>query len=708
VFNLQRVRHYFLIEGWRPEDQPLEKPSFGERLISFKTMEPPLRVLGGLAFSQLVVAALLIAVKDLPVGEVWFTRDRLPNPAGMHISIVALTACILFVLFGLALATTGYFLAHRAARVWIAALGLPIVISVQPSLLALWLVFAIAAVLVRIYYVRFWTKKLTPWLLWPILMLVTGSGIVTFWLLKRMVFITTFALAIATITICLWPLIMLAGTDWAEIFDTAGEWLASKSTQNKAAWGAAVAALAVIEVLILAHRHGWGLLWGMPEVIFGILVLRFVLRVAHFPAHWPTHLPKGSVILTMVGGLIAFPAGSLMLLVAPGWLAVVAAVLGVVVAPFVLLIILSRRARLTWLLPVLLFLVVMDLLPLCSVYGMSKITPSDSGIIQGRLFTSFYFLDGPLLLAAVLSIVIPAKDLRARRPAREVIEHLRTLFVLSTSVLGVYWLGSFVYQKAITAGESFRPALAAIVLIALTWDTLVSGHEITNVDGTLFPRRSRVLLFFGYISLAATTVLFWVSLKFTPGEELFGILSNLEGIVQFGLATLAPTLLVTLFILRLRPTFARDQQLPQVDKHSSAKAVVTRYLVTAALIGTVVTFLVVPTILILPLRMFGHTETPVTMKIYEIYGVVSTLFFLIIGIPMLGFYKWRGWVSWRRFAAGGVLVAILGEGFLMSPFLGPNRMSPALALTTISVIAGLCAGTVLWAVGRGTSRLLRR
>jgi hypothetical protein len=121
-------------------------------------------------------------------------------------------------------------------------------------------------------------------------------------------------------------------------------------------------------------------------------------------------------------------------------------------------------------------------------------------------------------------------------------------------MLGLYWLGGTVYQKAITASESFSLALAAVVLIGLGLEVLMSRHKITN-NGILFPRRSRILLFFGYIVLAATSVAFWASLKI-GSKQLLPIFSSPDSLVQFGLAGMAPCLLVSLFILRLGRTFA--------------------------------------------------------------------------------------------------------------------------------------------------------
>jgi hypothetical protein len=135
-----------------------------------------------------------------------------------------------------------------------------------------------------------------------------------------------------------------------------------------------------------------------------------------------------------------------------------------------------------------------------------------------------------------------------------------------------------------------------------------------------------------------------------------------------------------------------------------------RYLIKASLIGGATTFLVVPTILVAAVRLLGvGPKTPVAadlLSIYILYGLVSTVIFVLVGVPMLGLLRRIGWASWPTFAFGGVVVAIIGEALLMISGIGYWDVTNVGLLTrntTTLAISGFCAGTIFWAIGRGSS-----
>jgi hypothetical protein len=140
-----------------------------------------------------------------------------------------------------------------------------------------------------------------------------------------------------------------------------------------------------------------------------------------------------------------------------------------------------------------------------------------------------------------------------------------------------------------------------------------------------------------------------------------------------------------------------------------------RYLFKATLIGVVVSFLVIPTVLLTAvrlLRLAPRTLVPTDLlNVYVLYGSVSALVFLILGVPIVSLYRRRGWVSWPMFALGGVFVAMIGEGLLMISGIGYWDVANVALLvqnTTMLAVGGFCAGTVFWAISRGTSLLVRK
>lgn len=141
----------------------------------------------------------------------------------------------------------------------------------------------------------------------------------------------------------------------------------------------------------------------------------------------------------------------------------------------------------------------------------------------------------------------------------------------------------------------------------------------------------------------------------------------------------------------------------------------TRYLVKASLVGGAVTFLVVPTILVSAARFLGVApKTPVAadlLGIYVLYGSVSTVIFVLVGVPMLGLLRRIGWASWPAFAFGGAVVAIIGEALLMISGIGywdVTNVGLLVRNTTMLATSGFCAGTIFWAIARGSSLLSQK
>jgi hypothetical protein len=135
-----------------------------------------------------------------------------------------------------------------------------------------------------------------------------------------------------------------------------------------------------------------------------------------------------------------------------------------------------------------------------------------------------------------------------------------------------------------------------------------------------------------------------------------------------------------------------------------------RYLVKASLVGAAVTFFVVPTILITAARLLGVApKTPVTddlLSIYLLYGSVSTAIFLLVGVPVLGLLRRMGWASWPTFAFGGVVVSIIGETLLIISGIGywdVTNIGLLARNTAMLATGGFFAGTVFWAIAKGSS-----
>ncbi|HEX4216016.1 MAG TPA: hypothetical protein VIA06_22070 [Candidatus Dormibacteraeota bacterium] len=125
---------------------------------------------------------------------------------------------------------------------------------------------------------------------------------------------------------------------------------------------------------------------------------------------------------------------------------------------------------------------------------------------------------------------------------------LRLVLILVVGFLGLRLLYSYVFQTALEASARFTLVQAVVLLLAILWDVAMSGENLTNLQGWHVPRHSRVLLYFGYVIMVATAVLFFSSLHAPPGE---GTDFESDMWPQLGILLMGPPLLLTFFFANL-------------------------------------------------------------------------------------------------------------------------------------------------------------
>ena len=125
---------------------------------------------------------------------------------------------------------------------------------------------------------------------------------------------------------------------------------------------------------------------------------------------------------------------------------------------------------------------------------------------------------------------------------------LRLVLILVVGFLGLRLLYSYVFQTALEASARFTLVQAVVLLLAILWDVAMSGENLTNLQGWHVPRHSRVLLYFGYVIMVATAVVFFSSLHAPPGAG-----SDFESDMwpQLGILLMGPPLLLTFFFANL-------------------------------------------------------------------------------------------------------------------------------------------------------------
>src|SRR5262245_44371872 len=95
----------------------------------------------------------------------------------------------------------------------------------------------------------------------------------------------------------------------------------------------------------------------------------------------------------------------------------------------------------------------------------------------------------------------------------------------------------------------------------------------------------------------------------------------------------------------------------------------TRDIFKLALLGAVLSFITVPTILVVKsVVLKTYPRIPALQNlgaVYGLYGLVAMTIFLVIGMPLLIWCWSRGWQSFFAFSTGGIVVAVIGETILI-------------------------------------------
>ena len=158
---------------------------------------------------------------------------------------------------------------------------------------------------------------------------------------------------------------------------------------------------------------------------------------------------------------------------------------------------------------------------------------------------AFTFPSVQLVTAAATLLLVGLLVLRRRLSTRER-ELLTLVFALNAGLQFVAWIIA-AFDQSLAIKLSIGQAI--ILVIGIGWDVLMSGEQITNPDGRLFPRQVRLLLYLGYTMLVTTAVLYFTAEHIVSGggEPFF---EDAQW-PQLGLIFLGAPLLITVFIVEL-------------------------------------------------------------------------------------------------------------------------------------------------------------
>lgn len=124
------------------------------------------------------------------------------------------------------------------------------------------------------------------------------------------------------------------------------------------------------------------------------------------------------------------------------------------------------------------------------------------------------------------------------------------LLTLNVGLQALVWIGALLERQS-DVSSRFTLAQALLLLLAILWDVTMSGSAITNADGHIFPRSARVLLFFGYVMLVTSGILFFSSARVEETGAATELQFDSDLYPRLGLTALGIPLLVTLFLARV-------------------------------------------------------------------------------------------------------------------------------------------------------------
>lgn len=538
------------------EDEKEDVPPIVHRMIRFRDMDTRLRVITGLVFAEIVagVIAIVTSRMDLPMVDVVRPRFEVGTGAGglltaqmardLTVPIISYAVAYLCVFSGLVLLTIGIVGAHRLGRVLVIGvlalvflLGIPIFTSAPgDAWLFLTLVFMwcmLAAGLPALYRMRYSPERRKMWVL--VLLIVLGIAPIA---LIFGINASAFSDLLFALRVPLVFVFLLSGTDWAEISD---EVLRASTRSLKVGnslpalflLNACAAVLMIVETLRVAD---YGAVLALIPGAVAAAALWVTLRAARFAGQWPIGFPWALLALAVLAYFL--PTYFMVYNDLDSLLFLVTAILAI--ASGALLCACGRQPKFGWMMPPLLFAFILGLY-LCFIWA--------PGFGNNLLFTGGFTSNLFLCTAAGTSAVLGWAW--RRRWETDIRRPLLLLLLANFGLLLLQFLDGFVYEWLRGTAESGVIAAATIVFVAILWDILMSGNDITNVDGKLFPRRSRVSLFFAYVMLAVAIVVFWGSMQGT--EEYMQQARNLsdtDQLVELGIKILGPTTLLTLLVLR--------------------------------------------------------------------------------------------------------------------------------------------------------------
>lgn len=561
-----------------------------ERLVELRSLSREAKVYVALAALALLVLAVLSLLRNNAIGQLvtnpLFSAE--PDRSASMSQIVFIT-CIVVVSVGWAMVVTAAARAGWIARIaTLAALGLAFgtertaatYLNLSTTVIAAALCALIVVILIGTWFGEFGGRRgaddvaepsrgwrVARTLVFPVSLLVFLGLYGLIWLESNAAgfpenFPASTADQLDNVEWLLIPIITLAGADFGDW----GDFAAGRTIARVRGWANrplfVVAALLVAGAITadgvrIAHSDdGAGLL---PELLLGgivAVVAAYLLVVCRPRNRWPARYPYLALVTCVIIDTVLTYVISTRVKNDPtglredGWDAL--CWLAIAVVALVALTVLRRRLP-NWLMVGSMFALLIgvvyvatDLDSVATVVHRFGLDPDTSPWLG---------YEGLKAVAGIITLATIVIAALTRRLAAW-IEPIVLLLRLTVSMQILEWLDSLyggAQHQSSQAKVTGQLALAAavVLVLALSWEFAASGESVTNGHHRRFPRDSRVLLFLGYIVVAATTSVFFSNIGEREDGKWHLLESRFEAenYVRTGLLFLGGPLVITIFIV---------------------------------------------------------------------------------------------------------------------------------------------------------------
>jgi hypothetical protein len=492
-------------EEVRPDQALTLRQIFGEKLMDVGSMDRMIRWVTGLGIAQILVAVLLIGLNLIDMPKIGMTDA---SGGGYQLAIPIIIACTAF----MAMAWTWLFVGALHARLLIRIPVLLIfyglhlfLIYEHQSTVTGWIFLVLSALY------AFWHGRARP-AGYGRDLLVVGFGIAFTYLALvdqyrfsnpgQQYIVMLVSIQVVTLSFLLMPMFSFAGLDLGESVRDIARWVigqgAARSKERPLLWVAL--GLSAAKLAWMLGRGEFTPGWVAAALLWVTIAYMAVRMKPWLGLH---HEPQFGLVFTLtVGSFVAVG----LLLVANGLLHMGLTsdsmawwglgLVGVVSATAAIVMGWGRSAagRRT----AAAFLMILSLWALFRAVGAFSVL----GHWPVRYGLNMEEMDGALvLLLPILLLYLWLRGLATRSVSAWAI----SLTVGLSAIRGMLWLVDNNYDLPAAAAA----AQLAVMAAGLIWDVLTSGDKFTNQGSDRVPRFARVLLYFGYVSLSTTAMLFY-------------------------------------------------------------------------------------------------------------------------------------------------------------------------------------------------------